>query len=69
MAACFADIWIVYLGSRCVQEGWGQMIHRTERCDLSLFQLGLRLLDYFLNEGLAIPVAFHIASEVSKGVR
>ena len=36
------------------------MIHRTERWDLSLFQLGLRLLDYFLNEDLAIPVAFHI---------
>jgi hypothetical protein len=60
MAACLAYIWIVYLGARCEQDGWVRIIHRGDRCDLSLFQLGLRLLDHLLNEGLAIPVAFHI---------
>jgi Transposase DDE domain len=60
IAACLAYIWIVYLGARCEQEGWVHIIHRGDRCDLSLFQLGLRLLDYLLNEGLAIPVAFYI---------
>jgi hypothetical protein len=60
VAACLAYIWIVYLGSLCVQEGWVRVIHRSDRCDLSLFQLGLRMLDYFLNEDLSIPVAFHI---------
>jgi Transposase DDE domain len=60
MAACLAYIWIVYLGAVCENDGWGRRIHRGERCDLSLFQLGLRLLDHLLNEGLAIPVAFHI---------
>jgi hypothetical protein len=50
MAACLAYIWIVYLGSLCVQEGWVRVIHRSDRCDLSLFQLGLRMLDHFLNE-------------------
>lgn len=69
IAACLAYIWIVYLGSLCVKDGWVKTIHRSDRCDLSLFQLGLRLLDYFLNEDLSIPVAFHIASEVSKSVR
>ena len=61
MAACLAYIWIVYLWARCEQEGWVRIIHRGDRCDLSLFQLGLRLLDYMLNEGLAIPVAFCIS--------
>jgi hypothetical protein len=28
---------------------------------LSLFQLGLRFLDYLLNEDLPIPVVFHIS--------
>jgi hypothetical protein len=28
---------------------------------VSLFQLGLRLLDHFLHEDLPIPVAFHIS--------
>lgn len=69
IAACLAYIWIVYLGAICVQQGWVKMIHRTDRCDLSLFQLGLRLLDYILNEGLPIPVAFHIEIEESKRVR
>ena len=60
MAACFASIWIIYLGAVCTKDGWMTVIHRGDRCDLSLFQLGLRLLDHLLNEGLAIPVAFHI---------
>jgi hypothetical protein len=61
IAACLAYIWIVYLGALCVQDGWINMIHRGDRCDLSLFQLGLRLLDYLLNEGFTIPVAFFIS--------
>jgi hypothetical protein len=38
-------------------------IQRGDRCDLSLFQLGLRLLDHLLNEDHAIPVAFHVSIE------
>src|SRR5712691_9046248 len=60
IAACLAYIWIVYLGSVCMKEGWVRIIHRHHRCDLSLFQLGMRLLEHFLNEDLPIPVAFHI---------
>ena len=60
MAACLAYIWIVYLGAVCAKDGWMTVIHRGDRCDLSLFQTGLRLLDYFLNADLLIPVAFHI---------
>ena len=60
IAACLAYIWIVYLGSVCMKDGWVRVIHRGDRCDLSLFQLGLRLLDHFLNEYLPIPVYFYI---------
>jgi len=60
MAACLAYIWVVYLGALCVTDGWTRVIHRSKRCDLSLFQLGLRLLEHLLNEELSIPVAFHI---------
>jgi hypothetical protein len=61
IAACLAYIWIIYLGALCEQDGWIRIIHRGDRCDLSLFQLGLRLLDYLLNEGHTIPVAFHMS--------
>jgi len=60
IASCLAYIWVVYLGSLCQKDGWQSIIHRRKRCDLSLFQLGLRLLEYFLNEALPIPVQFHI---------
>jgi hypothetical protein len=36
------------------------MIHRGDRCALSLCQRGLRWLDYVLHEGFEIPVAFYI---------
>jgi len=39
IAACLAYIWIVYLGSVCIKEGWVRIIHRRHRCDLSLFQI------------------------------
>ena len=58
IAACLAYIWIIYLGVIAKRDDWVQVIHRTDRCDLSLFQLGLRLLEHFLNEHLPIPVAF-----------
>jgi DDE family transposase len=60
IAACLAYIWIIYLGSLGEKEGGESVIHRKDRCDLSLFQLGLRLLEHFLNEELSIPVVFHI---------
>jgi hypothetical protein len=60
MAACLAYLWIVYLGTLAHVEGWVAIIHRTERCDLSLFQLGLRLLEHFFNEGMPLPVAFTV---------
>jgi len=60
IASCLAYIWLVYLGSLCKKDGWQSIIHRRKRCDLSLFQLGLRLLEHFLNERLPIPVQFHV---------
>jgi hypothetical protein len=60
IATCLAYIWIVYLGSLCEKDGWTRIIHRGDRCDVSLFQLGLRLLEHFLNEELPIPVKFHV---------
>ncbi len=58
IAACLAYLWLVYLGTVAQVDGWGALIHRRDRCDLSLFQLGVRLLEYFLNEDLAVPVGF-----------
>jgi Transposase DDE domain len=60
IAACLAYIWIIYLGSVCEGERWRARMHRRKRCDLSLFQLGMRLLEYLLNEELSLPVQFYV---------
>jgi hypothetical protein len=62
IAACLAYIWIVYLGVVAKRDDWVSIIHRTDRCDLSLFRLGLELLEHFLNESLPIPVDFVMPS-------
>ena len=59
MAVFLAYYWIVFLGVSAVQEGWQGVIHRKHRCDLSLFQLGLRLLDYLLTECLPLTGGLH----------
>jgi hypothetical protein len=60
IATCLAYIWVIYLGMIAKKDEWVAIIHRTDRCDLSLFQLGLDLLEHFLNESLPIPVSFQM---------
>jgi hypothetical protein len=58
LAACLAYIWMIYLGVQALTPRWRKWIHRVKRCDLSLFQLGLRLLDHLLENEFKLPVAF-----------
>ena len=54
--ACLAYYWVIFLGAEVIRTGLNRIIHRSSRTDLSLFQLGLSLLDFLLNRGLRIPV-------------
>ena len=58
IASCLAYVWLVYLGVCALQEEWRRLLHRRARCDLSLFQLGLRLLARALKDHIAIPDGF-----------
>jgi hypothetical protein len=58
IAACLAYLWIIYLGTLAAQPHWRRLLHRADRCDLSLFQLGLRLLDFWLEDDAPLRVAF-----------
>jgi len=44
IASCVAYLWLVYLGVCALRDGWLKRLHWQERCALSLFRLGLRLL-------------------------
>ena len=54
-ATCLAYVFTICLGMLALQPYYLKLIHRTDRCDLSLFQLGLRLLKYFIFRGLPLP--------------
>jgi len=58
IAACLAYLWLVYLGVCVLRDGWLKRLHRQDRCDLSLFRLGLRLLARCLKETIPIPAGF-----------
>jgi hypothetical protein len=58
VAGCLAYLWSVFLGAMAKRDGWVAVIRRIDDCDLSLFQLGLGLLEHLLDEHLPIPVAF-----------
>ncbi len=55
IASCLAYLWIVYLGVCTLGDGWRKQLHRQDRCDLSLFRLGLRLLARCLKDHIPIP--------------
>jgi len=58
IGACLAYYWIIYLGCLAAAKWLAAGRPSVRRCDLSLFQLGLRLLDYLLERGWRIPYAF-----------
>lgn len=58
VASCLASVWLVYLGVCAVREDWLAQLHRADRCDRSLFRLGLRLVARCLKEALPIPDGF-----------
>jgi len=63
IAASLAYLWVICLGTVAHADDWLPLIHRSHRCDLSLFQVGLRLLDYLLNHDKSIPSSFKLEPE------
>jgi Transposase DDE domain len=70
IASCLAYLWLVYLGVCALRDGWLKRLHRRDRCDLSLFRLGLRLLARCLKDDIPIPAGFFVPAILpSKPVR
>jgi hypothetical protein len=58
IAACLAYLWMVFLGVTAMKSGTYQLLHRTDRCDWSIFRMGIAFLDHCLNQCLPLPVSF-----------
>jgi hypothetical protein len=68
IASCLAYLWIVYLGVCAVHQDWMQRLHRLDRCDLSLFRLGWRLLARCLKDHIPIPDGFLVPVTLPKSL-
>jgi len=58
IASSLAYVWIHAAAGFAQAHGWVEQFHRSDRCDLGLFQIGLRAIQYALREGLRVPVSF-----------
>jgi hypothetical protein len=69
IASCLAYLWIVYLGVCALREDWMKQLHRQDRCDLSLFRLGLRLLARCLKDYVPIPPGLLVPADLPAPLR
>jgi hypothetical protein len=69
IAACLAYVWLVYLGVCALRDDWLKRLHRRDRCDLSLFRLGIRLLTRCLKDAIPIPVGFLVPAALPQEPR
>lgn len=60
IATGLAYLWMVCLGQWVVQTGQLSLIHRNDRCDWSLFRIGLAWVEFCLNEGLPLWTRFSV---------
>lgn len=65
IATSLAYLWIHAAAIFAAAHGWIEQFHRKDRCDLGLFQIGLRAIQYALREGLRVPVSFLLPSDPS----
>jgi hypothetical protein len=54
LAVALLYTWLIDLGRKVIKNGLRHWVDRAERRDLSIFQIGLRLLDWRLTHGLSI---------------
>lgn len=66
IATCLAYVWLVCLGVAVLLAGKLSVVHRTDRCDLSLFQIGLLWLEHCLNKNKPIPIFLAIPRLMGK---
>jgi hypothetical protein len=63
IASSLAYVWIHAAAGFAQAHGWGEQFHRSDRCDLGRFQIGLRAIQYALREGLRVPVSFVLPTD------
>jgi hypothetical protein len=60
LAVVFLYVWLLSVGSRAIRVGLRHLVDRKDRRDLSIFQIGLRLIDRYLLHSQ--PLSLHLWS-------
>jgi hypothetical protein len=60
LATSLAYLWVHEVALFAQAQGWVAQFHRTDRCDVSLFQIGLRAMHYARQEGKRIPMRLRL---------
>jgi len=68
IATCLSYLWMVCLGDWVVRSGHLPCIHRVDRCDWSLFRIGLAWMEFCLNEDLPLWTHFALRKQNRKSV-
>jgi hypothetical protein len=63
LATSLAYLWVHEVAMFAQTQGWVAQFHRTDRCDLSLFQIGLRAMHYAQREGKRIPMRLRLPAD------
>ena len=57
LAVAFLYLWAVTTGTQAIHRGQRHIVDRNERRDLSIFQIGLRLIERRITNALSVPVS------------
>jgi len=56
LAVVLLYVWLVSMGARAIKNGQRHLVYRADRRDLSIFQIGLRLIERCLVNALSISI-------------
>jgi hypothetical protein len=60
LAVALLYVWLISVGGRSIRKGLRQLVDRTDRRDLSIFQIGLRIIERRLTN--ALPFRVHLVA-------
>lgn len=67
ITACLAYIFLLLIALQGQRNNLVRQVHRKDRCDLSLFMLGKRLLEYFIDQRIWYNLSYNLF--IQKSVR
>ena len=56
LAIAFLYVWLISVGSRTIHQGLRHLVDRTDRHDLSIFQIGMSFIQRRLTNALSVRI-------------